>query len=68
MKVLLEIKDNKVDFILELLANFSFVKVKHLSKQKIDQIEAITKAVKELKLVKEGKLEGIYARDLLNEI
>jgi len=34
MKVLLDIKDNKADFVMELLENFSFVKAKTLSDEK----------------------------------
>jgi hypothetical protein len=34
MRVLLEVKDSKVDFILELLNNFSFVKAEAIPNEK----------------------------------
>jgi hypothetical protein len=41
MKVLVDVKDNKADFILELLNNFSFVKAKAIPMVKAD-IEEVT--------------------------
>jgi|GEM_PF-626793 len=58
MKVLLDIKDNKVDFVMELLKNLSFVKtetlgptkdksVKNIYKQKFrDEMEQTIKEIK----------------------
>ena len=68
MKVLLDVNDNKVDFILELLNNFSFVKVKTLSPAKAQILYEIKEAVENLNLVKEGKLKARPAKDLLNEL
>lgn len=68
MKLLLEIKDDKVAFILELLNNFKFVKVKPLTPYKAEVLEGIKKAVEEMKLINEGELKGIPAKDLLNEL
>ncbi len=68
MKVLLEIKDNKAAFIMELLNNFKFVKAKPLTPYKAEVLEGIKEAVEEMKLIKEGKLKGIPAKDLLDEL
>jgi len=69
MKILLDIPDNKVAFFMELLKNFSFIKkATPLSDSKADLIEDIREAVQELKLVRSGKLKGIPAKDLLDEI
>ena len=68
MKVLLEIKDEKGPFMMELLANFKDVKVKQLTGYNAEVLEGIKEAVEQVKLIKEGKLQGIPARDLLNEL
>ncbi len=68
MKLLLDIKDNKAAFLMELLNNFKFVKVKSLTPYKAEVMEGIREAVEELKLIKEGKLKGIPAKDLLDEL
>jgi len=54
MKVLVEVKDNKGDFILELLNSFSFVKAKTNTPEKAQLPEEIKEAVNNLNLVKEG--------------
>jgi hypothetical protein len=43
MKVLLDIKDNKVDFVMELLKNLSFVKTETISPSKEKSIKNIYK-------------------------
>ena len=68
MKVILDIKDSKSDFIMELLKNFSFVKAKPLTPYKAKVLEGIKKSVEEMSLIKAGKLKGIAAEDLLNEL
>lgn len=68
MKVLLDIKDNKADFVMELLQNFSFVKAKTISDEKRLLIEEIKEAVENLKLVREDKLTARPAKDLLDEL
>lgn len=68
MKVLIDIKDSKVSFVLELLNSLSFVKVKTLSNEKADLISDIKESVDELNLIKKGKLKGIPAKDLLDEL
>ncbi len=68
MKVLLDIEDSKVAFVMELLKNFKFVKTKALTPYKAEVLEGIKEAVEEINLIKEGKLEGKPARDLLDEL
>ena len=68
MKLLLDIKDDKAAFIMELLNNFKFVKAKPLSSHKAEVLEGVKEAVEEMKLVSEGKLEGIPAKELLDEL
>jgi len=68
MKVLLDIKDSKVPFVMELLKNLAFVKAKPVNKEKAQLIAEIKEAVEELKLVKAGKKKARNAEDFLNEI
>lgn len=68
MKILLDIKDDKVAFIMELLNNFKFVKAKPLTPYKAEVLENLKEAVEEMKLIKEGNLKGIPAKDLLDEL
>ena len=68
MKLLLDIKDSKAAFIMELLKNFSFVKANPLTPYKAEVLEGIREAVEEMKLIKAGKLKGRPAEDLLNEL
>jgi hypothetical protein len=68
MKVLLDIKDNKASHLLKVLKGLSYVKTKTLSEEKSLLIEEFTEAVQELKLIRKGKLKGIPAKQLLDEL
>jgi polyhydroxyalkanoate synthesis regulator phasin len=68
MKVLVDVKDNKVDFILELLNNFTFAKAKPISPAKAQLIEEIKEAVDNLNMVKQGKLKARPAKELIDEL
>lgn len=68
MKVLVDVNDNKADFIIELLNNFPFVKAKSISPAKARILEEIKEAVENINLVKQGKLKARSAKDLLNEL
>ena len=68
MKVLLDIKDAKAAFIMELLQNFSFVKAKMLTPHKAKVLEDVKEAVEEMKLIKKGKLKARNAEDLFHEL
>ena len=68
MKLLIEVKDSKANFILELLNSFSFVKAKTISPAKAQLIEDIKESVEHLNLVKQGKIKPRPAKDLLHEL
>jgi hypothetical protein len=68
MKVLLDIKDSKAQFVMELLKSFSFVKAKPLTPYKAAILEGLKEAVEEMKLIKSGKLKARNAEDLFNEL
>jgi hypothetical protein len=68
MKVLLDIKDEKAAFVMELLSNFSFVKAKPLTDEKAQLMSEIREAVENLKLVREGKIVARSAWNLLDEL
>ena len=68
MKIVLDIKESKVGFILELLKNFSFVKTEPLSPSKEEFLKELKGSVKEVAMAKKGKVKLQSARDFLNEL
>lgn len=68
MKVLLDIKDNKAGFVMELLKNLPFVKARPLTPSKAQVLEELREAVENMTLVKEGKLKARPAKELLDEL
>lgn len=84
MKLLLEIRDDKFDFVMELLRNFSFVKTQTIqtskdyvisdenetNKSAVNEaaIENIKSGLKEVRLFKKGKLKTTSSKDFLNEL
>jgi hypothetical protein len=68
MKAVLDIKDNKALFLMELLGNFSFVKVYPITNEKALLLSEIREAVNNVNLVKKGKLQARPAKELLDEI
>ena len=68
MKVLLDIKDSKAPFVLELLQSLSFVKAKPLSPYNAKIFENVNQAVEELKMIKKGKLKARNAEELFHEL
>jgi hypothetical protein len=68
MKAVLDIKDSKASFVMELLGNFSFVKVKPITNEKALLLDEIREAVDTVNLIKKGKVQARPARELLNEI
>lgn len=68
MRVLVDIKSNKVPFVMELLNSLSFVEVKPLSDEKAKLMSNIREAVEESKLLKQGKLKGVPAKEFLDEL
>lgn len=68
MKVILDIKDNKAFHLLEVLKSLPYVKATTISDEKALLMQEIKEAVEELKLVRDGKLKGITAKQLLDEL
>jgi len=68
MKLLLDIKDNKAEFVLELLKNLPFVKTKELSPAKSKILTDLKEAVDEMNLVNQGKIKMRPAKDVLDEL
>ena len=73
-QILLNIKDSsKLAFFLEVIKNFDFVSVKKIItddeiNSNDDLLDDIKQAVKEINLVKQGKLNTRPAKDLLDEL
>lgn len=68
MKVLLDIKDAKAPYLMEVLKGLSFVKAKQLTPYKAKVLADVKVAVEEMTLIKAGKLKGRNAEDLINEL
>ena len=68
MKVLLDIKDSKAEFVMELLQSFSFVKAETISPAKARFLKEFKQSIDEVNLAKEGKLKLKTADQLLNEL
>jgi hypothetical protein len=69
MELLITIKDSsKVAHILSILEKYAYVKVKPLSPYKAQVLGGIKKSVDEVNLIRSGKLKGISAEKLLNEL
>lgn len=67
MKVLLEIKDDKAAFFLEVLKNFSFVKAKPVATEH-SLLQELEQAVHNVNLAKQGKLKPKPLSELLDEL
>lgn len=68
-QVVLNIKEDKYKFFMELVKSFDFVQVdENTGDSKEEIIANLTQAFKELKLYKEGKLKGTPAKKLLDEL
>jgi len=68
MKLLLDIKDDKALFIIELLKNFKFVKTKALTLANSEMLEGLKEAVEQVNNAKQGKVELKSTRQFLDEI
>ena len=68
MKVLLDIKDNKADFVMELLKNLSFVKTEAISPGKAKFLHEFKQSADEVALAKQGKVKLKSAQQLLDEL
>ena len=68
MKILIDIPDNKAASLMDVLKSISYVKAKPLTDEKALLMREIREAVQELKLIRQGKLKGIPAKQLLDEL
>jgi len=68
MKVLLEVKDNKADFVLELIESLTFVKAEVISTSKARFLKDFKQAIDNVGLAKEGKIKLKTAEELLDEL
>lgn len=75
MQFVIDVPDNKASFFLELAKNLKFVKVAPAAIDETyeeptqEQLKAeIRQAVKEVNLIKQGKMKGRPVDDLLNEL
>jgi hypothetical protein len=70
-RIVLNVSPRKYDFLIELLRNFDFVQVdpeKYDGDSREEIIDNLKQAAKDIKLIKEGKLEGRNAEELLKEL
>jgi hypothetical protein len=70
-QIVLNIKDSKVGFFLELVKNFDFVKVEkgdYTESTKDEIKESITQGLKEVQLIEQGKMKATPLKDFLNEL
>jgi hypothetical protein len=68
MKLLLDVKDNEADFMIDLLKKFSFVKTSKLTSSKAQFLKDLKGSIDEVALAKQGKIKLQSARDFLNEL
>ena len=68
MKLLVDVKEEKAAFLLEVLKNFSFVTAKPLSENDAQILTNIAQAVHEVNSIKKGKMKGKPLSQLLDEL
>lgn len=68
MKIVVEVKESKVEFLLELLRNLPFVKSATVNTEKETVLGSVRTAVEQMKQVKAGKIKGRPVQALLDEL
>jgi hypothetical protein len=68
MKLLLDVKDDKAAFFMELLKDLPYVKTKTLTPEKAQFLGELKEAVDTVNLIKKGKAKGRPINDLLKEV
>jgi hypothetical protein len=68
MQILLDVRNDKADFLMELLRNFRFVKAKPVTSEKERILRDLKHSVEEVKLHKAGKIKLKSADELFNEL
>ena len=71
-QIVLSVKENKLDFFLELVRCLGFVKVEKkeekMSEWKKQTLANIRRGLEEMKLVEEGKMKSRPLKELLDEL
>lgn len=67
-QVILNIKEGKFQFFMELVKNLDFVQVDPDGDSKEEVMTNLKQGFKEMKLYKEGKMKGTPLNDFLNEL
>ena len=70
MKVILDVRENRLPFFLELVKSLDYINVikEVRDKQKSELISDLSEAFNDVKLYEEGKKNLKSAKDLLNEL
>lgn len=70
MKIILDIKDSRSDFFMELMQNLDFVKVvqEFKDKHKSEAVQDLYEAFSDAKLHEQGKKKLKSAKEVLNEL
>jgi hypothetical protein len=68
MKILLDIRDNKAAFFMEVLKNFSFVKAMPITENKAEFLKDLEDATEEVRLAKQGKIKLQSAKEFIDEL
>ena len=68
MKLLVDVKDSKADFVIELLKNLSFVKTEELTPTKAQFLKELKESVKQVKLAEQGKIKLKSGKEFLDEL
>jgi hypothetical protein len=68
MKLLVDVKDEKSEFLLELLGNFKFVKTEQLTAEDNTILRNLKDAVEEVNEIRAGNKKGVPLKEFLNEV
>ncbi len=68
MKLVVDVKDSKANFVKELLDSLPFVKTKTITPAKAKFLEELRESIREVALAKKGKTKLQSAREFLNEL
>lgn len=68
MKLVIEVKESKAEFLLELLRSLPFVKTTAIQDEREAVLDSVRTAVDQMKQVKAGKLKGRPVQKLLDEL
>ena len=68
-QITLNVAENKLDFFIDLIRNFDFVKVENQSEpSKAEILQSIEAGMKEAELIRKGKLPKKKIEELLREL